>query len=132
MPFILEKLPGEPILIMKSGDKADANTDQMEIVTRLEEATRGMEGPIYRITDISAAKEMDFGMLVAALAGDYHSGLPGSAGDPRIRVVLVSDNPLIKLGAQSVRQEQYGGMEPPPVFSTLDEALDHCRKQLKG
>jgi hypothetical protein len=131
MPFKVDKLPDESILIIRFEGQANAESDYPMLFGQLAQLTAGLEAPIFRITDLTQVASISFGDLVEVMAQEYRSGAPGSAADPRIHILLVTASPLVKMGAQSVTQEQYGGREMPQVFMTMDEAIAHARAELK-
>ncbi|MBI5958944.1 MAG: hypothetical protein HY866_09430 [Chloroflexi bacterium] len=131
MSFTIETLPNEPIVLIKVRGQSNAMKDYPQLLKELGELLAHREGPIYRVSDFSEADNLSFSDLVVALAQEYCGSVPGSAADPRIQVVLVSSNEMLKWGAESAQQEQYGGMESPPIFSTLKEALAYCRAEIR-
>jgi hypothetical protein len=131
MSFTIEALPDEPIVLIKVRGQSDSMKDYPQLLSQLGKLLEGREGPIYRISDFSEADNMSFSDLVVALAQEYCGKIPGTAADPRIRVVLVSSNDMLKWGAESAQQEQYGGLDAPPIFPTLQEALAFCRVEIK-
>jgi hypothetical protein len=132
MPFTVEKLPEEPIVLVKIkvGDQKDFERDFPPLVQRIAELVAGIEGPIYRITDLTEVN-ISFGELVLAMQQEYRSEMPGTAADPRIQVVLVTSSKLIEVGAEGVPKSiHYGGKQPPKIFPTMDEALAYARAEL--
>ncbi len=128
MPVTVEKLPNEPIILCTYFEPAGPS-DQPVLWEQLATAVGGLDGPIYRITDLSRIK-ITFGNMAVAIAQEAKDKRPGSAADPRIRSVLVATGTLIELAAKSITQEQYGRIGAPALFTNLDEALNYCRSQI--
>jgi hypothetical protein len=128
MPVTVEKLPDEPIIVCTFYEPA-SSADYPVLWEKLSQAVEGVDGPIYRITDLSPIK-ITFGNMVVAIAEEAKSKMPGSAADPRIRSVLIATGTLIEFAAKSITQEQYGAIGVPALFTTLDEALSYCRSQI--
>jgi len=124
MSFEIQQLKDEPIVVITchnpfdfTGDIAAANRQVAALLENGETITR-----IIDFTEI----EMTFANLVESLATKTREE-PGSLRDPRVRTVLVGTHELVVMKAQSLRQEQYGGLDVP-LFESLDEAIAHCRQ----
>lgn len=129
MTFTIEKLEGEPIIVCTMSAQFNPNTDYGAFWQQLGALLEGMEAPIFRIT-VLEAEEITFSDMAMALAAEARSGAPGSGSDERIRLVLVSKAVLAQMAVESIRQEQYGGLDTP-LFGTLEEALAYARAELK-
>lgn len=133
MPYRVELLPNEPIVIVTLSEPFDWEKDIQATTARVAELTRHMAGPIYRISDMKQVS-LDFSEVVTALASATRV-VEGGLNDPRFRVVFISHEALLDLaefGARSASQKQYGVTEPVQVFTNLDEALLHIRSELKN
>ncbi len=122
MPFKIERLPDEPILIVTIEDHIDA-----EVVRGIFIQTAAMfaqiEGAVvYRIADIRTAKT-NF-VDVIKIIKTIRSGIPASSIDPRIRGVFVGRNHFARMYADFIRQ--FGGA-PIPFFETVEEAVEYAR-----
>jgi hypothetical protein len=132
MPYKVELVPDEPIVIVTLSEPFDWEKDIRATTARVADLTRHMDGPIYRISNMKQVS-LDFSEVVTALASATRVE-EGGLNDPRFRVVFISQEALIDLaefGARSASQEQYGVAEPIKVFTDLDEALRHIRAELK-
>jgi hypothetical protein len=124
MAYTIQRQLDEPIII-------DTHTDPMEaagyasFAHELADHAASIDGTIYRIADLRGMK-FSFPLLVHVLAEEARSKQPGTAGDPRVRLVLVAEGEVARLLAESAKQTQYGALDVP-VFATLDEALAHVR-----
>ena len=127
MPATVTRLPNEPIVVVKITPPADPQKEVGEVTQAIAEMFEGKEGPIYRINDFTDAN-LSFPVLVTGLALETQ-GLPGSFSDPRVKMVFVGTSDMVELGAKSMRQEQYGGLDIL-LFATLDDALAHIRAEL--
>lgn len=129
MVYSIQKLPDEPIIIDTHSEPMEA-IGYVNFATELSDVANSIQGPIYRISDL---RDMTFSFptLVHVLAEETKSGRPGSAGDPRVNLVLVAVDLVADLIKSSAQQKQYGGRNFP-IFDTVDAALAHVRKQIKG
>ncbi|NDJ75066.1 MAG: hypothetical protein GYB65_02310 [Chloroflexi bacterium] len=127
-PFSVEKLPDEPIVVCSMTTNFDLHNDYPAFWAALGSALEGLEAPIYRITEL-LFDDMEFSDMAVALAAEAKSGMPGSAGDPRIRFVLVSVDGFAQMAVDSVGQDQYGQLDVP-LFGTVEDALAYVREQL--
>jgi hypothetical protein len=128
MAFTIEKIPLEQIIIITLHPDFDAGTGYPELWKQLAPYVADMEAPIYRIT-VMEFEDVDLEEMTHMLAQEAQSGMPGSAGDPRVKPLLVSEAALAQMGAASPDQEQYGRINSP-VFETLEEALSYAREML--
>lgn len=76
-------------------------------------------GTICRITDFSDLTTT-FGDLVAGMAADT------SFSNPNIHNVVITTNALVKMGSESFKQEQYGGVDVT-IVANQDEAMAAAR-----
>ena len=129
MAFTVEKLPDEPIIVITFRNPSNPTQDYGPLLDQVAKLCEGLEGPIYRITDLRQVN-FSFSDMVVAIAEEFKSGKPGSAADPRIRTVLAASGELVKLAAESVKQEQYGARNDTPMFTSLDEAIAYSRAEL--
>jgi hypothetical protein len=133
MPYSVDLLPNEPIVIVTLSEPFDWEKDIQATTARVADLTRHLEGPIYRISDMKQVS-LDFSEVVTALAAATKAQ-EGGFNDPRFRVVFISQEALLDLaefGARSASQAQYGVAEPVQVFTDLDEALHHIRSELQN
>src|SRR5687768_12805160 len=111
MPWKLEHLTGEPIVIVTVWDRVDFEKDTDKALQQIAKHVDEIGDPTYVIADMSEIV-MNFGDMVLGLAHMF-SGKPGSGRDPRIRTVMVGSQGLVGFAAKSVRQLQYGGLDVP-------------------
>lgn len=126
MPYKLEKLPGEPVLVFTIWGDFDLAKNQAQIAQKVAQLIAEIDGDYYMIDDYSGLSNVNFGDMVAVMAEQSKQDLTGSVNDPRAHHVLVGSNSLIEFAAKSFNQEQYGGVALP-IFTSLDDALNHVR-----
>ncbi|NDJ53056.1 MAG: hypothetical protein GYB68_08240 [Chloroflexi bacterium] len=126
MPFTIEKLPHEPIVIVKVTPPFSFATDTRRSVRAVADEIRGLPGPIYRISDVSEVTIgfMDLVHALAVMSREEEGGAP----DHRLRFIFVGDLEILEMARESARQDQYGNVEIH-IFAALDEALDFARRQ---
>jgi hypothetical protein len=133
MPFTIEKLPDEPIIVvkLKVDGREDFERSFQPLIEQIAAVAAAIPGPVYRVTDLSEVN-ISFGELVLAMQQEYRSQTPGTAGDPRIQVVLVTSDKMIEIAAKSTQRSiHYGQHAPPPIFPTTEDALKYIRGELK-
>ena len=129
MPFMVEHIMREPIIVINWQPPFDFEADIIESNRAAADFADHTKGIVYRVIDAHEI-DMTFGDLVTLLAAKTRNE-PGSLRDPRIHTVLVGTHDLLRLKADSLRQKQYGELDIP-LFPTVDEAVDYCRQQLKA
>lgn len=102
----------------------DIRAAQREVAALADQAN----GTLYRIIDAHHI-EITFSDLVFAL-NEKARDTPGSIRDPRIRTVIIGTHELVKLKAESLKQEQYGSLNMP-FFESLEEARAYIRQLMQ-
>jgi hypothetical protein len=128
MVYTIETLPGEPIIIDWHGEPLEETGHQV-FAEELAQAVQSIDGPIYRIADLTGMS-YSFPTMVYVMAEETRHKRPGSVGDPRIKTVLVATGEIASLVATAAKQPHYGALDLP-VFETRDEALAYIRKQIQ-
>jgi hypothetical protein len=124
---IIDKLPNEPIIIAtytKDQPPAEAINEVIQYTAQLLDE---VEGVIYCIEDLTEA-DITFGNAVQAMAA-VTKKLPGSARDPRVKMLLVGAGSLLDFSAKAFRQMQYGELQIP-LYSSIEEALADAREMI--
>lgn len=129
MSFSIEKLPGEPIIISTMARDFNPHQNGEAFWNALAAAMEGEASPIYRITVLDGI-EANFSDMMITLAEEARGDRPGSTADPRIRALLVARIPMAQLAVEGLKQDQYGQLDVS-LFTTLDEALDYARAEIK-
>jgi hypothetical protein len=127
MPAIVVKLPDEPIVVLTATDPFVPQEDLPAAYEEIAEVIDGIPGLVYCLYDISSVY-LGFSDLVATL-GIAIRGLPGSASDPRVKVVIVGSDDLAQLASEASHQEQYHHLNFP-LFAVMEEAVDYARAEL--
>lgn len=128
MPYKIEKLPNEPVLVFTLWGAFDIQDDQERISAEIVNLVKDIEGPYYIIDDYSGLVNVNLGDMIAVMAEQTKSNLPGSVMDPRAKHVLVGNNDLIEFAAKSFDQSQYGAFQLQ-IFTSYDEALAYIHSQ---
>lgn len=128
MSATVTQLPGEPIVIVTMIDASpdvfpSYNWSAGNQVARLLQST---EGPIYRITDLSA---LNGSAKRVASALQQEAKRPGSAADPRIHEVLIGTPEMVRSEARAVSQPAVSSSDVP-LFVSLMDALLYVRGEL--
>jgi hypothetical protein len=124
MQSIVEKLPDEPIILVRLRPFEDAEAEVSATAAAVDALINGTDGPVIRINDFTGL-DADFCELVLALVRET-KGTPGTLSDPRIKPVFVGESDPVALCAESARLPEYGKLDIP-LFATLDEALAYAR-----
>jgi hypothetical protein len=130
MPFKIEKLRDEPILVVSAIEPFDFKVDYGPFVRELLGLLEQSSEPVFEITDGRTIK-LSFSEVVSLLAtvtkGDDAKSLEKH---PKVRAWLIAvDNDLLRMGVNALGQAQYGG-QAIPIFRTVDEALAYARQQI--
>jgi hypothetical protein len=130
MPIIVNKLPGESIIINTYSGKITAK-DIEAAIPDFSAVADGLEPPIYRITDGSES-QVSFPDLVMIMPKVTLENNPLSLRDKRfIDLVIVPEKGFARLGAESLRQMHYGGANVR-IFDTLEDAIAYAREKLQA
>lgn len=130
MNYTVERLAGEPIVIFTLGAGYDFEVETSEAQHDLAAAMDEIGGDIYLITDYSAV-EMEFQHLLTELQFETQ-GMPGTFTDPRVRRnLLVGDDEIVGLAAESLYQTQYGKVKAIQV-ENLEQAIQYAQSLIRG
>jgi hypothetical protein len=125
-----ELVPGEPIVILTFEWPFEPRPALLESARLTQEALETVGGDvIYRIDDIRKL-DFNFSNLVQAM-GTAREAIPGSLGDERVHTILVGSGKLVEMITASMKQAQYGGINIA-AFSTVEEAVEHARREIKS
>jgi hypothetical protein len=126
---IIEDLPF-PTLLNTIHNSDDIATEMPRNMKDIDEALARIEGsPVYVIfnqTDMN----ISLGTLTQGLATIFRPRTPAEASrmlDDRVRLIVVGQGTLMKLAAQGLRHEVYGGRQIE-MFETVEEAFDLVRQ----
>jgi hypothetical protein len=128
--YTVERLAGEPIIIFTLGAGYDFEAETAEAQQELAAAMDEIDGDVYLITDYSAV-HMEFEDLLTELQSETQ-GAPGTFTDLRVRRnLLVGEDEMVGLAAESLYQTQYGKVQVIRVESQ-DVAIQYARSLLRG
>lgn len=125
MPYRLEKLPDEPIVIIHLEDPFTVEDAKQSAIDMM--AYRSEDYVSFMISNASNIT-IPFSELVSIMAAVGGEGA-GKINDPQIRVLSVGTDKMVKMAAEAYGQEQYGGADVG-FFNTVEGALQHARTQL--
>ena len=129
MPYTVEQLPGEAIIRVVFTNPVDFQHDIDDLLAQLLDIAKDIPGSrAYVIYDVRGFK-IGFSELVMALAAALRPSKSDLAWDTRIRGAVVGATGLLKLGFESAKQAQYGGINFEP-FNTFEEAVAFAREQI--
>lgn len=128
MPYKVERLPNEPIIVVTWQSPTDPGEDADKMCEEVDACIKPDETKVYCINDFREVK-INFSALVSGMAVQRQNR-PGAAGDPRIRSIMIGSGTLWDLASKAAKQLQYGGLDMP-LFATLDDAIAHAREKIK-
>ncbi|NDJ78532.1 MAG: hypothetical protein GYB65_19960 [Chloroflexi bacterium] len=129
MTYTVTKLTGEPIVIIKAEPPTDDYFDEDAPVlhAQLDALASQVQGVLYCVMD-TRLLDISFSDILLWI-DENHQGLPGTASDARLRLVVVGEHPLIPTGLKKVRQKMALDI---PHFDTVAVALAYVRSQLNS
>ena len=128
--YTLEKLPGERIVVGIMGRQFTLSQDAADYLAKLKTILESSNEKCIYINDLREIS-INFGDMVTAMASTTR-GDQAVLKHPNIQsVVLVANNPIIRLGTNALQQFQYGGIRSI-ASATLEEALEIARTELKS
>ncbi len=126
MPVTVEKLADLPVVIAVLEGQVNVPVIQ-EMYRRSAELCEGIEGPIFRITDVREVTTSFAEML--GVIREASKGTPGSTTDPRFHPVFVGNNQWVRLVRDAMSQPQFGGINMP-LFTSREDAMLYIIDQL--
>ncbi len=129
--YQITRLDSEPIIVITITPPTNAYADAQRKMDDLEALVQTMDDPvIFRINDYSAVPAPTLNDITLVMAEETRTARPGSAADPRIRNVLVGNQPMVRLASEGLKQVQFGSLNVP-LFDSYDAALAHVRAELE-
>jgi hypothetical protein len=126
MAFDVERLEGEPIIVVRGRREPDDHRREMIDMFTAVDALIGPDEKVFCITDLSDTK-VNFSNMVMGMSS-IRDRRPGSPSDPRITNIMVASGPLWNLAASAASQAQYGGVNVH-LYSTVEEAIEFARQE---
>lgn len=128
MTVSVEKLSGEPIVLVRFSNPFIVEQDVPVLLQELGRVFDDSPGQIFDITDGSGLKT-SFGEMVKALA-EVTRDRNNVLRHPKVMgYAIVADNKLAQIGAQALGQVQYGAISAV-IVKTLDEAFVVAREAI--
>lgn len=127
MSIVVEKLQGEPIVIHTVGESVnehDIRSARMYDAELLNEYA----GTVYRIID-ARAWNCEFLNVIMIIAGIARGKQAHPEFEGRVAEIVVTEEELVRMAAQSMRQEQYGSVNVT-CFEDVESALAYTREQI--
>lgn len=124
--YMIEKLPGEPIVVMKVHENYDPSEQPEEGAKVLNRIFDEAGEPVFFVLDLTRMQ----GDLKDIMVGVDPIGRGGAAlfRHPNIReIVAVTQDPIIRIALEGRSADTYGGVSMV-IFETLREAMDYVRK----
>ncbi len=125
MPVIVERLPGQPIIVLHYEGFLDLETVKSAFIQSAKLATE-IEGTVYRIADVSNA-DSNFVEIVKIIKAS-RANVQGNATDTKFQVIFVGQNQLIHLYTDTLKQL---GAAPIPIFHTMEDAMHFIELEQK-
>jgi hypothetical protein len=123
MGIKVETRPDENLMIIRLQAPLSLPEDPMEATEATVKFQQEQDGVICRITDYTKVK-LTFSDVVEGMASDK------VFRNPNIISVMVGSDAMVKMAADSFKQEQYGAVDVILV-STMDEALEKGKQMLQ-
>ncbi len=125
MPVIVERLPGQPIIVLHYEGFLDLEIVKSAFIQSAKLAAE-IEGTVYRIADVSNA-DSNFVEIVKIIKAS-RANVQGNATDTKFQVIFVGQNQLIHLYADALKQL---GAAPIPIFHTMEDAMHFIKLEQK-
>ena len=117
MSVVVERIPDQPIIVFHYDGFLDIETMQSAFKQSAAIAA-GMEGTIYRISDIRTA-DSNF-IEIMNILKISRANTQGTSADPKYQVMFVGQNQLARMYTDALKQL---GVPPIPFFNTMEEAM---------
>ena len=122
--YIVEKLPGERIVVSRASEGFDIKRDMSAMHADLRQLLDTFDGPGFYIAD-TLNTPMDFDDLMSASTTLMDK--TSASLHPNVKeTLLLIESEMLKLAAQGFGSDAFGNV-PMKVFSSMDEALDYAR-----
>jgi hypothetical protein len=127
--FTIEKLPGEPIIMVAITDPFDYQRGPSAIFDKVGQEIGNFPGSLYWITDLTRLS-LNFRNWITMRAAAYISH-PHSVESGRMHPLYVSNRGLI-CGGVALENMRRAKFDLPLIrlFSTLEEALEYARQNI--
>lgn len=123
--FVVDWLPGEDVVYGRVLAEFNIRADLADASARLGQILDTAGRPVAYIIDLTEFN-MSFGEMVMAMAELTRGDLGVWKHHNLKEIIVVGDKPMFKLGANALRQTQYGKLRAA-VFTCMDDALRYLR-----
>lgn len=130
MPYRIEKLPGESIVVHTMTDQVSFEDNAPLMAHELTGLFDSLPDIVYYINDAKGI-EMSFGDMVAALGMLTEDEMPVLRHKNIREVLIVTHGGMTTAGANALGWARYGRI-PVSAFGTVDEALSYARQSLNS
>lgn len=129
MPFALVKLPNEPIVIVMGDVPIEDHLGPLHsIFAQVDRVASEVGCRLYFVADARNLTNLSYSDILIWL-DELRAAPPGSPRDPRVEFWVVGTHDLLPILVKKMRQQF--GIEPPLV-TTLEEALDGIRAEIRA
>ncbi|MEM6284674.1 MAG: hypothetical protein AAF787_20970 [Chloroflexota bacterium] len=128
MAYEIKQIDNAPIWVATYTEPYNAIVDAGAVDAEMTSITAGMEGPIYYIPDLRAT-DVNFGQIVEGMAAAFQPGVKSFYNDPRVKILTVGTNELIKMATVAAASKQYGEIDIQ-IFATPEEAIAHAQAEI--
>lgn len=127
MSYLIDRIEGEPIVLITYGRDFESLTEMVPILMDGIIMVASIPGGAFVINDLTHVDLiLEEVILGANLA---HSDISPFSNPQVLGNILVTTNDLIKLAANGLNSETFGFLHLP-VFNTLVEAIDYARQSI--
>ena len=125
--YTIEKLPNEPVIVMKAHEDYDPSEHAGEGAKALNRILDELDGPVFFIQDLTRMK-VDFeDILVGASTIGRGDAAPFHHSNIR-EIIAVTQDPTIRMVIEGMATDVYGNVHTI-ILDTLGEALDYVHKR---
>ena len=126
----VKQVPGEPIIMIAYTEPWYPEKDTMQDGPLFAELEGKFEGPIFRITDFRGLN-ITAGDMATALMMVTKRNVVGAVADPRVHLLMVGHDAMVKVVRKSLAMGLYGELAAAPkLFSTTEAALAYAHTEL--
>ena len=123
MSFTIEKLPGEPIVLLTTHKDIDISHETSQIIEQAVELFDSLDEPVFYIVDMTHSSVDLEDLLVGASAVLVQKYI----NHPNMReMMIVSSDEAVHLSVQGFDSDAFGNVKAQ-IFTALADALDYAR-----
>jgi len=126
MTYEIKQINNKPIWVAILSEPYNPATDSQGVSQEMASLTEDVQGHIYYISDIRSV-DVEFSDIVTGLAQAFKSGVQTFYTDPRVTIITVATDELVKMATEAVKQEQYGSIDIK-MYPSVEEAVAHAEE----